>query len=401
MHEVPPTAGLPLVLKDLLPISSEASDTFERSLAQFLRVPGVQVECSGTASEIVVLSALRRDSSRRQVIVPAYTCPLVVLAILHCGLTPVLCDLRVEHFDLNLVELSKRCNGDTLAIVATHLGGRVAALTPVLDIARRTGAYVLEDAAQALGATSNGLSVGMLGDAGFFSLAAGKGLSIFEGGVLLAREESMRRQLHDTEAEIIAPNAILEARRTLQLMGYAGAYRPSLLGLAYGIPLRRAVRRGKLIEAVGDNFAFDIPLHRVGRWRKMVGMHALQRLPAFLEALRLQAERRIERLAAIRGLKVMRDARSGRGVWPFLMILMPSEAARNTALRALWAARLGVNRLYIHALPDYPYFAGTFADAQVPNARDFAARLLTISNSPWLDEDGFAQIYRTLEKAVQ
>ncbi len=397
MHEVPPTAGLPLGIADLF---TRGDVSFENSLESFLNVAAVQIECSGTASLIVALSALTLGSKRREVVMPAYTCPLVALAVLHCGLRPVLCDVRTAHFELDPIQLARVCNENTLAVIPTHLGGRVADLTAVMNIAQQADAYVIEDAAQSLGATLNNQAVGMIGDAGFYSLAVGKGLTLYEGGVLLAREENMRGQLRKTSDDIIPTRVLPEWRRSLELLAYAGLYRPSLLRLAYGWPLRRALQKGKLIEAVSDDFAMDIPLHRVGRWRRQVGARALRRLPQFLETLRAQALRRIQRLESISGLTLLRDAANARGVWPFLMVLMPSEATRDAALRSLWPSGVGVSRLYIHALPDYAYLAGKFSESDVPNARDFAARLLTISNSPWLGEAEFERICVTLAQCV-
>ena len=395
MREVPPTAGLPLQWRDLLP----SGKSLEQGLATFLNVPAVQIACSGTAAQIVTLTALQRNSTRRQVILPAYTCPLVALAVLHCGLEPVLCDLRPDHFDLDHHQLAELCNDRTLAIIATHLGGRVADLTPVLEIARKHGAYVIEDAAQSLGATWQGQPVGMAGDAGFYSLAVGKGLTTYEGGVLLARDTWLRQQLQSTAAEVAPFKWGWEIRRSLELLGYAALYQPWGMPFAYGLPLRRALKQGKLIEAVGDDFSDDIPLHQVGRWRKAVGANALRRLPEFIEITRNQAERRIAGLAAIPGIKVMADAPDGQGVWPFFMVLMPSRETRDAALARLWDSGLGVSRLYIHALPDYPYLDGRLGTADAPHARDFAARMLTISNSPWLDAPSFEQVCQILEAA--
>jgi len=75
------------------------------------------------------------------------------------------------------------------------LGGRVADLNPIIALARQCGAYVIEDAAQALGARDQGKSVGLRCDAGFFSLAAGKGLSIFEVGLWIAADAELRAEL--------------------------------------------------------------------------------------------------------------------------------------------------------------------------------------------------------------
>src|SRR5881275_1579157 len=134
-REVPPTAGLPLEWRDFLP----ARRPFESALAEMLDVPEAQVECSGTAALIVALTALRTLSSRRRVVVPAYTCPLVALAIAHCGLQPVPCDVRKEGFDFSPQALEAMCDRDTLAVLPTHLGGRVADVATAASIARRAG----------------------------------------------------------------------------------------------------------------------------------------------------------------------------------------------------------------------------------------------------------------------
>jgi dTDP-4-amino-4,6-dideoxygalactose transaminase len=396
VREIPPTAGLPLCWRDLLSLGHD----FEADLATFLDAPLPQITCSGTAAEIITLRSFQNGSERRQVILPAYTCPLVALAVLHCGLTPVLCDLAPDHFDLDHERLAALCGPQTLAIVVTHLGGRVANLAPVLHIAARHGAYVIEDAAQALGARWRGQPVGLAGDAGFYSLAVGKGLTTFEGGVLLARDAALRHTLRMTAAAIAGPDRRWEWRRSLELLGYALLYRPVGLALAYGWPLRRALRRGRLIEAVGDDFSDAIPLHTLGRWRRSVGARALERLPAFLETLHAQATRRLNRLVQIDGLRVMQDADEAQGTWPFFMLLLPDQPTRDAALAQLWHSGLGVSRLYIHALPDYPYLANRLSETDTPHARDFAARMLTLSNSPWLGEAEFEQVCVILERTL-
>lgn len=391
--EIPPTAGLPLLAGDLLPGGGDLA----AALARFLGIATTGVECSGTAALIVILTTLRRRKFRRKVIVPAYTCPLVVFAVAHCGLQTVVCDLAPGSFDFDLEHLEQLCDADTLAVLPTHLGGRVAAVAPVCAIAARHGAYVVEDGAQALGARQDGQSVGLVGDAGFFSLAAGKGLTLFEGGVWVSRDPELRAELARTSAELMPTRPLREAWRCLQLLGYAALYRPRGLPLVYGRPLRQALARGDVIVACGDDFSPEIPLHRVSRWRQYVGVHALRRLPEFQKALQAQAAVRLPQLAALPGVGVIGDDAPGaQGVWPFFMLLLPDAARRDAALARLWGAGLGVSRLFALALPDYGYLRPWLPVAAVPQARDFAARSLMLSNSPWLDEARFARIVAEL-----
>lgn len=392
-HEAPPTAGLPLRLAELLPGRADLAD---RITAQ-LGTPPLQLECSGTAALLLTLRVLKaRAPQRPVVVVPAYTCPLVAIAVHRAGLHLRLCDLRPGHYDMDPQALTAACREDTLAVLPTHLAGRVADVDTAVAAARRAGAWVIEDAAQALGARDRGASVGLRGDVGFFSLAAGKGLSIYEGGLLLARDAQLREALQRAHAGV-PRNFGWELRRSLELLGLAALYRPRGLALAYGRPLRAALRRGDPVAAVGDDFAPAIPFHRVGAWRRAVGAHAAARLPAFLEALAAQAQARVPRLQRIEGVHVFADPPGAQGTWPFLLLRLPDARTRDAALDRLWTAGLGVSRLFIHALPDYAYLADRVPRQDTPNARDFAARTLTISNSPWLDDAGFETICRTLE----
>ncbi|MEA2413636.1 MAG: perosamine synthetase [Thermoanaerobaculia bacterium] len=397
-REVPPTAGLPLHWRDFDP--RKKSPSLEESLAAFLDVPAVQLECSGTASLIIALTTLKQASSRRSVIIPAYTCPLVALAVLHCGLKPVLCDVARGSFEFSAENLERQCGSDVLAIIATHLGGRVCDLNRVTNIAQRHGALVIEDAAQSLGAMWRSRKAGTIGDIGFFSLAAGKGLTTYEGGVLVARDPAVRKSLEETSSRIAHEQLRWEWRRSLQLIGYGLFYRPSMLRFAYGAPLRRALRKGRMIEAIGDDFSSAIPLHRLGTFRRNIGARASARWPAFLDALAMQAAIRRRLLQSIPGLTVIGDADHTRGTWPFLMVIMPATEARDLALNQLWTAGAGVTRLFIHALPDYSYMRAQLGDNDVPNARDFASRMLTISNSPWLLEADFHRICAVLAGVV-
>lgn len=400
-RELPPTAGLPLGWKDLFgAMVTGAAPDFARDAARFLGVDDLLLTCSGTAALVVALTTLRRFSARRQVVVPAYTCPLVAIAVAHCGLAPVPCDLAPGSLDLDPDALRHLCGADTLAVVPTHLAGRVADVATAAAIARAAGAWVIEDAAQAFGArTADGI-VGTGGDLGLFSLAVGKGLTLFEGGLLHAREPALRAEVRKTAQTLLPTAPWQEALRAIQLAGYAAAYRPGLLPFAYGAGVRRSLRRGDPVGAAGDWFSRDIPLHRVGAWRQRVGRSAIGRLDAFLEAGAERAHRRAERLRAVTGLHVFADRPGDRGVWPFLLVRMPDRAARDRALSALWPAGLGVARLFVHALPDYGYLRGLVPQGAVPNAASLADTTLTIGNSPWMSERDMETISHHLERAL-
>ncbi|KAF1055543.1 MAG: dTDP-4-amino-4,6-dideoxygalactose transaminase [Stenotrophomonas maltophilia] len=382
-RELPPTAGLPLQASDFLPGGGDLCAIIGAQLG----TPPLQLTCSGTAALLIALRTLKqRAPGRDSVVVPAYTCPLVPIAVHAAGLRVRLCDTRPGHFDMDPDALRAACSERTLAVLPTHLGGRVADVGTAVAAAREVGAWVIEDAAQALGARSGGRSVGLRGDIGFFSLAAGKGLSLFEGGLLACPDPALRAALRDTAGSLAPPDLRWELRRSAELLRLALCYRPSLLPLAYGRPLRQALECNALEEAVGDVFPLEVPQHRVSRWRQAVGARAARRLPGFLQAGRERGLQLRQRLQQLPGVTVLADDAGDDGTWPLLMVRLPSQRARDAALATLWPAGLGVSRMFIHALPDYGYLRGIVPQVSTPNAHDFAARMLTIGNSPWWTE---------------
>lgn len=399
LRELPPTAGLPLQWRDFLPARN--TPDFEAVLADFIGVPSVQLECSGTACLVVALEMLKRVSSRRTVVIAAYTCPLVPLAVAHVGLRVKSCDTRADRFDFDTDALAAACDADTLCVVSAHLGGSAADMEPVLEIARDVGAHVIEDAAQSLGATWRGRQVGTIGDIGFYSLARGKGLTLYEGGVLVARDPELLEMLKKTSEELIGFQPMSEFIRLIQLVGYRLSYHPIGLSLTYGLPLRFWLKRGDAVRAVGDEFSSSIPLHRVGAWRKRIGASAFKRLQSALSENRGRGRRRAEALSSIRGLRVIGDLPDSCGTWPFLTVVFEREESCDRALSSLWRAGLGVTRLFVHDLAGYCFLQGIVPETPTPNARSLAARCLTISNSSWVSDVDFSFIRDTLAEATR
>ena len=127
-YENPPTAGLPLKWSDWWP----AGQSLTSRVSEQLHLPPLQLTCSGTAALIIALTTLaQQQSQRKTVIVPAYTCPLVALAVHHCGLQLQLCDLKPSSIDMDIAQLSTLLNEQVLAVIPTHLGGRVTDVSPI------------------------------------------------------------------------------------------------------------------------------------------------------------------------------------------------------------------------------------------------------------------------------
>lgn len=406
-REIPPTNGLPLQARDFV---GRPHQSLTQAVQQWLHLPNEPIiTCSGSAALMLALEVLaHREPERDEVIVPAYTCPIVVLAVAraHCPrpLKIRLCDLAPESVNMDTAELASVCSARTLAVLATHLGGRVADVSAIKAVAGPHGARVVEDAAQGMGARVGAQSVGLAGDVAFFSLAVGKGLSTYEGGLLFAKDDALHERLREHAARRLNPNLFWTMRRRAELLGYALLYRPAGLPYVYGRPLRRALQAHDEAMAVGDTFDRScFPVHRMDDFRQRVAANAFERLPAFLDEAYSRARSRISMLSTISGLRVADDTPGVRGVFPFLMVLMPSKARRDRILDRLWTSGLGVSKLFVHTVPEYACVGPFLPQSELrsyPNARGFADRMFTISNSAWLDDDAFRLVFDSVQAGL-
>jgi len=81
-NEIPPTAGLPLSIKEVLPIfCNKTPDRLENDFRKFLKVDYAYITYSGTAAFYIILRAIKKISPKKTVIIPSFICPLIPLAI--------------------------------------------------------------------------------------------------------------------------------------------------------------------------------------------------------------------------------------------------------------------------------------------------------------------------------
>jgi dTDP-4-amino-4,6-dideoxygalactose transaminase len=127
-----------------------------------------------------------------EVIVPGHTFIASALAIVHVGATPVFCDVEPDTGLMDAVSAQAVVSERTAAVIPVHLYGQACDMDAITALARSRGLFVLEDAAQAHGATWRGEHVGGLGDAAAFSFYPSKNLgALGEGGAVCTRDENL------------------------------------------------------------------------------------------------------------------------------------------------------------------------------------------------------------------
>jgi perosamine synthetase len=167
----------------------------EREFADFVGSKHCVATNSGTAALHVALAAAGVGPGD-EVIIPALTFVATALAVLHAGGVPVFIDVEPRTLGMDPALLEAAITTRTRAVVPVHLHGIPCQLQPLRDIAARRGLLLIEDAAQAHGATYRGRAVGTLGTAGVFSLQSSKNLSGGEGGLLVTDDDALFRRAH-------------------------------------------------------------------------------------------------------------------------------------------------------------------------------------------------------------
>jgi dTDP-4-amino-4,6-dideoxygalactose transaminase len=164
----------------------------EKEWAWYCGVPHCLATNSGTSALHCSMAAFGVRAGD-EVIVPALSFVATAFAVAYQGAIPVFCDISPRTFNIDPDCIGPLITKRTKAIIVVHLHGLPADMKEINDIARQHGLVVIEDAAQAHGATYRGKPTGNLGDAAAFSLNATKNLVGGEGGLFVTHDKAAYR----------------------------------------------------------------------------------------------------------------------------------------------------------------------------------------------------------------
>lgn len=167
-------------------------ESFEDKFAEYIGVKHAIAVNTGTAALHVALLALGIKQGD-EVIVPAFTMAASWMAVMYTGAKPIFVDVKPDTFtiDPNLIE--SKITKNTKAIMPVHIFGHPADMDPILKLAKKHHLYVIEDAAEAHGATYKGNKVGGIGDINAFSFYANKLVTTGEGGMVTTNDDDLAK----------------------------------------------------------------------------------------------------------------------------------------------------------------------------------------------------------------
>ncbi len=168
---------------------------FEERFAGYIGVKHAVAVSSGTSALFLILRALGIGRGDK-VAVPSFTFIATVSQAVELGAEPVFIDVDPETMTLDPADLEKKLDSSVKAVIPVHLFGHPADLDPIIEVAEKHGAHLIEDAAQAHGARYRGRRVGGIGHVGYFSLYPSKNMGVYgEGGVITTNDDELAERI--------------------------------------------------------------------------------------------------------------------------------------------------------------------------------------------------------------
>ena len=316
-------------------ISSEGPfvKKFEEQMAERMgRAHGVAVT-NGTAALDAAVAALRLGPGD-EVILPSFTIVSCATAIVGRGATPVVVDCDPATWNMKPEDVEAKVTDKTKAIMAVHIYGLPVDMDPILDLAKRRGLKVIEDAAEVIGQTYKGRPCGSLGDLSTLSFYPNKHITTGEGGMVLTDDEGLAERCGSLR------NLCFQKKRFVH-------------------------------EEIGWNLRFS-------NVQAALGVAQLERLDETLEKKRWIGKRYNELLAGVPGLQLPleRTEHAENLYWVYGMVLNDDVTFdADEAMRRLGAKGIGC-RPFFWPMHEQPVFhnMGLFKGESLPVSERLARR---------------------------
>jgi dTDP-4-amino-4,6-dideoxygalactose transaminase len=325
---------------------------FEKNFAKFASAKHAIAVNTGTAAlhSAIVASGVKQGN---EVILPSFTFVATAEAVVMAGGKPVFTDIDPETYNISPAEIEKAITRKTKVIVPVDLYGLPADIKPIREIAVKHGLGVVEDAAQAHGATYAEKPVGVFADAACWSLYASKNITTGEGGVITTG--------NDEKAEAV---------RLMRTHGEKAKYASLMLGYNY----------------------------RMSEIQAAIGLVQLKKLPAFVAKRRENARRLTRILIKTEKLQLPREPKGREHSWYLYTVRLKNakENERNRIVEELRKKDIGAEVYYPNPVHLMPYYRDSFGRCKLPETEKASKQVFSLPIHPGVTEEQVDHIGKTL-----
>ena len=384
-----PNIGYRIIFSDLLSgftgfFSKSFTNNFQEILSEYAQSKYIYLTNSGISAFYIVLQALKKRSSRREVILPGYTAPSLVVAIHKAGLKPVLCDISLEDFNMDTKTVRGMVSSETLCVVCVHMFG-----IPVKNIEHfksdlSNDVFLIEDCAQAMGSKISNDMVGSFGDVSVFSFNRGKNLPTYGGGGIVTDSDELAAHLDTIVNVLQVPGLMHEVALFIKFMCLSIIFKPFLYTLLYPF-----ISRFK-----EDKVPIDFTISAYTSLQAKLGMSLFKRFDKSCKDRYENAMAIINGLRNTEGIILPEIHDNIIPAFNRLPLVFKDLKSREKVEVNLWKAGIETSRMYfkpLHHIFDLGYKKDDF-----PHATYFAEHMLTVPIHPLLTDTDLNKIITTI-----
>lgn len=366
--------------------SGSFREEFCAVLAKFAEAQYVYAVNSGISSFYIILEALRGLSPKKEVILPAYTAGSLVVAVRKAGLVPVLCDISLEDFNLDVDSLQGVISEKTLAIVGVHSFG-----ISIKDIkgARRKipdNIFFIEDCAQSMGSKVKEKETGVFGDVSFFSFNRGKNLPLCGGGCIATNNGKIAAGIEEKIKNLGEQGLFSNISSLLAVTSFSLAVKPFVYGAGFG-----------LISRFKDNAPpQDFKIAEMNGFQAKLGLLLMRKKEELFLRRYENGMRLIRGLLGVNGIILPKIQEYTRPAFNRLPIVFKYPGKRTAAQKRLWECGIEASPMY--SKPLHSMFSLGYKKEDFPNANYLAERLLTLPAHPAVEQEALSKIVETIRQ---
>jgi dTDP-4-amino-4,6-dideoxygalactose transaminase len=365
-----PAIATPLTPLDLLSCLFNKKGVVKQLEELFKRdYKGVYVFSCSLArwSLFFLLQAASLVTGRKKVIIPAYTCPTVGMAVVEAGLEPVAVDVDKYSFNIQPNKVKEEINKDIAAVVAVHSFGAPCDMEALRAVTKEYGCFLIEDVAQAAGGTYKGQPLGSLGDAAIFSLGRGKVIRGHRGGIAVVQNPQLAEMLEKIFL-LPSPNFLYLIKTYFEEWIINLLSTPELWVLASKIFASRVGQEAKSMEG---------PPYRLTGWQAKLAIRSYYRLSGSLQRRRKFAKV-LRRLLDRKGNWVLQNTSYEESAFMRFAFLVEDPALRKRIIENLRSYGFDATPFYSRPMYGYPWWPKTAKVKKCENAEAIVNGLVTL-----------------------
>lgn len=390
MRVLPPVCT-PVLSRDILSMlfekqqDSTAPASLHNLVKSFFKTDYCFLASSGRAALAMLLNALKIIyPGKDEVLLPAYTSFSVPAAVVRAGLKVSLYDLDPDTLGPDWSDLEQSFNEKTLAVVACHLFGYPVDMQRFESVAKQKEVFLIDDAAQAMGASYQGRRAGTFGEAGIFSMNRGKPITTVDGGIIITRSQTLADNLQRMSGNFAASRSktVIAVKAALTAL----LLRPSIYWLPRSLPMLK----------IGASF-FDPSFAVEGLSVQQASMaeKMLTRLDELNSDRRAKALDIIERLKHLAGIRIPKVIEGADPMYLRLPVFVPD-------IKKFESPALGI-------VPSYPCTLDKIEELKPhlstvcknkPGASECAQHLLTMPTHAYVQQKDMRNIADHFKRAA-